>query len=260
MSQFSTVQIAGASVEVWRGGAGRPLVFLHAGDGIESALPVLESLASRYDVIAPSHPGFGSSDLPDHFTTVDDLAYFYLDLIKQFALKDVVLVGSSICGWIASSMAIKCSDSFSGLVLIGTIGAKFLDESTREITDLFSIPQYNQSQAIYADERKIDYSDWPEETLIRLARNHRSFALFAWSPTLHDPKLRHRLARIDLPALVVWGAEDRVVSLDYGRSFADAIPGARFAVIDHAGHYPHVEASEAFEVALDEFLETLAER
>lgn len=259
MSQFSTFQISGTSVEVWRAGKGQPLLFLHSGEGVEPALPVLESLSSRYDVIAPSHPGFGGSDLPDHFSTVDDLAYFYLDLIKHFELENIVLVGSSLGGWIAASMAIKSSGSFSALVLIDTIGAKFLDESTREITDLFSIPQYNQSQTIYADERKIDYSDWPEETLIRLARNHRSFTLLAWSPTLHDPKLRHRLARIDLPTLVIWGAKDRVVSLDYGRRFAEAIPGARFTVIDHAGHYPHVEASEPFEAALDEFMATLAE-
>lgn len=253
MSQTENIEVAGVSIEIWRAGEGRPVLYLHSGEGIEPALDFLLSLSSRYQVIAPSHPGFGGSDLPDHFSNVDDLSYFYLDLVKELGLEGALLIGSSFGGWIAASMAIKNSDIFSGLVLASPLGAKFGDEMTREITDLFSVPQYNLSQIIYADERKVSYSELDEEHLIRLARNHRSFALFAWSPTLHDPKLSRRLHRIDLPTLVVWGDHDRVVDPEYGRHYAGAINGARFILIDGAGHYPHVEAQSRFEQELEAF-------
>src|SRR4051812_10416719 len=58
----------------------RPILFLHPGIGIDPAAPVLAELAKGGRVIAPSHPGFGTSQLPKGMTSVDDVSYFYLDL------------------------------------------------------------------------------------------------------------------------------------------------------------------------------------
>ena len=49
-----------------------------------------------------------------------------------------------------------------------------------------------------------------------------------------------------MPTLVLWGASDRVVRPDYGRAYAGLIPGARFEVIQDAGHHPEMEQPEAF--------------
>jgi pimeloyl-ACP methyl ester carboxylesterase len=254
MNDFVNIDISGLSIELWRRGSGQTLLFLHSGEGIEPALPLLQSLSDRFQVIAPSHPGFGNSDLPQHFTKIDDLTYFYLDLIRALDLDDIILVGSSFGAWIAAEIAITNASSLSAMVLLGALGAKFGDETTREIADLFSIPQYEQSKLIYSDERATDFSACPEDVLNRLARNHISFALFGWSPTLHNPKLRYRLHRIDLPTLILSGEHDRVVSPDYGRRFADAIPNATFKIINGAGHYPHVEAQKQTEKEIDEFI------
>jgi pimeloyl-ACP methyl ester carboxylesterase len=56
-----------------------------------------------------------------------------------------------------------------------------------------------------------------------------------------DLKLAGRLHRIKAPTLVLWGADDRVVALDYGRKFAAALPSADFRVIPGSGHLPHIE-------------------
>ena len=79
----SVVAVRGTGIEMIERGAGRPLLFLHPGIGIEPDAPVLERLAARYRVLAPTHPGFGRSELPKGFDRVDDLAYFYLDLLDQ---------------------------------------------------------------------------------------------------------------------------------------------------------------------------------
>jgi pimeloyl-ACP methyl ester carboxylesterase len=63
---------------------------------------------------------------------------------------------------------------------------------------------------------------------------------------MHDPKLKGRLRRIGIPTLVLWGAADRIVTPDYGRAYAAAISGARFATIEGAGHFPHLEQPDEF--------------
>jgi pimeloyl-ACP methyl ester carboxylesterase len=79
------------------------------------------------------------------------------------------------------------------------------------------------------------------------ARNREAAARFAWSPYMHNPKLRARLRRIDVPVLILWGVADRIVlNPDYGRAFAAAIPGARLETVERAGHYPHIEQPDEF--------------
>jgi pimeloyl-ACP methyl ester carboxylesterase len=251
--------IAGIEVEVWTKGSGRPVLFLHPGDGLDPHADCVERLARRHSVLAPSHPGFGASQLPEHFTSVDDLAYFYLDLMKAHDLEDAVVIGVSFGAWVAAAIAIKSVERIAGLVLVDSIGAKFADRTTREIGDLFSVNIHEQATLIYHDpiRRKPSFAEVPQDALTRLARGHETFALFAWSPTLHDPKLAHRLHRIAVPTLVVWGREDRVVSVDYGRQFAARIPGSRLEIIDDAGHYPHLEHPERFDEIVGRFIETL---
>jgi len=49
-----------------------------------------------------------------------------------------------------------------------------------------------------------------------------------------------------VPTLLLWGLQDRIVSADYGRAYAAEIPGAKFALIDQAGHFPHIEQPQEF--------------
>ena len=85
-----TVAVAGVSLELEERGDGPPLLFLHAGEGLEPQRDWLDLLARRFRVIAPHHPGWGNSSLPDWMMTVDDLAYLYLDLAG--ALEAVAFV------------------------------------------------------------------------------------------------------------------------------------------------------------------------
>ena len=79
--------VNGIRIETIERGSGRPLLFLHPGIGISATAPVLDRLAERTRLIAPSHPGFGGSEQPASFTSIDDLAYFYLDLLDELDLE-----------------------------------------------------------------------------------------------------------------------------------------------------------------------------
>jgi len=61
---------------------------------------------------------------------------------------------------------------------------------------------------------------------------------------MSDPTLAERLAGIDLPVDVLWGASDRIVDPEYGKAYAGAIPLATFTLIPRTGHLPQVETPE----------------
>src|SRR5947199_10768320 len=99
-----TISVAGTTLELVERGNGRPLLFLHAGEGLAPDRPWLELVSRRYEVIAPWHPGYGNSPLIGGSGSVDDLAYLYLDLAAELELENAVQVGACVGGWIAAEM------------------------------------------------------------------------------------------------------------------------------------------------------------
>ena len=252
--------LGGVELELWERGTGPTLLLLHPGDGFDPAAPYVELLASRFRVIAPSHPGFGRSSLPKSIRTVDDISYLYLDLLDSLNLREVAILGLSFGGWIAAEIAVKSTARIAGLCLADTLGAKFSDPMTREIFDLFSVPQYEQARHLYHDagRQRQTYAHLDDATAVRMARNHESFALFGWSPTLHNPKLVGRLHRVNVPTHLIWGKQDQVVSVDYGKKWKEALPQATMEVIEDAGHYPQVEQPKAFTDSVVRFVNSLS--
>ena len=244
----AAITVNSVRLEAIEKGRGRPLLFLHPGIGLDRNAPVIDRLAENARVIAPSHPGFGGSEQPKSFTTVDDLAYFYLDLLDELDLKDTVLVGVSLGAWIAAEIAVKSTARLSHLVLGNAVGIKVGGRETRDIADIFAITEPELNALAYFDP-KVGARDYPSmaEADVRIAaRNREATARYGWSPYLHNPKLKGRLHRIRIPTLFLWGTADRVVPEPYERAFCAAIPGARFETIERAGHYPHIEQPEEF--------------
>ena len=245
---ITSIAVNGASYEAVDRGRGRPILFLHPGIGIEPNAPVLEHLSRGGRVIAPSHPGFGASPLPKGIASVDDLSYFYLDLLEALDLRDVLVVGVGLGAWIACEIAVKTTERLSQLVLGNPIGIKVGDRETRDIVDIWSIMPDQFAELAYFDPAagKRDYKNLPEAEALAAARNREATARFCWSPYMHNPKLKHRLHRIGIPTLILWGTADRVTSEGYARAFSALIPGARFETVERAGHFPHVEQPEEF--------------
>ncbi len=226
----------------------RPILFLHPGIGIDAVAPVLALLAKGGRVIAPSHPGFGTSQIPKGMTTVDDVAYFYLDLLDQLDLRDVLVVGVGLGGWIAAEIATKNSARLSRLVMANAVGVKIGDRETRDIVDIWALMPEEFDRLAWFDPKvgAHDYKSLPEAESLSAARNREATARLCWSPYMHNPKLKGRLHRIKLPTLFLWGMADRILSEQYGRAYCGLIAGAKFEPIEKAGHFPHIEQPEEF--------------
>lgn len=254
-------KFAGAELEFMIKGNGQPLLFLHAGHGVDLDDPLVERLSRDYKVIVPSHPGFGGSPRPAGVDTVDDLTYVYLDLLEELDLSEVILVGVSFGGWIAAELATKGSGRIAKLVLIDAVGVKFGDRDTRDICDIYGTSIEQIPSLFFADEAKgmavfcqLDFKAMEETSVMRFAQNRESLLLYGWSPTLYNPKLKDRLRRVKVPTLVLWGSDDQVVPTRYGRNYAAAISGATFVEVGQAGHYGYLEQPQAFADEITAFL------
>jgi pimeloyl-ACP methyl ester carboxylesterase len=255
----ASVAIHGVRLDVVERGQGRPILWLHGEEGLDPEAPFLDGLAGLGRVIAPTHPGFGHCPEADGIDTVDDLSYLYLDLLAARDARDAVLIGASLGGWIAAALAVKSTARLSRLVLVAPLGIKVGDRETRDIPDIFALDPDEVLRLQYADPSRaaVDYTKLPAERVTAIARDREATALYAWEPYFHDPKLRARLRRIDVPTLLVWGAEDRFVPpAYYGAAYQAAIPGARLETVGGAGHFPHLERPDAVAQRIAAFLRT----
>jgi pimeloyl-ACP methyl ester carboxylesterase len=251
------IAIAGVDLDIFEAGEGPPLLFLHSAQGFAPEHPYVAPLSARHRFIAPSHPGFGKSSLPDWIDAVDDIAYIYLELLDHLNLQQVDLIGCSIGGWIAAELATKAPERVHRLVMVGPVGVKTGPPDRLDIPDIFAIPQSDLESLLFHDpaRMRMEPSRLTDEQLAISVRNRETLALLAWEPYMHNPKLPHRLHRVTAPTLFVRGASDGLVSAAYIDSYARLLPNARTAMIAAAGHAPQVEQPEAFARTVLAFLE-----
>jgi pimeloyl-ACP methyl ester carboxylesterase len=249
--------VEGTRIDMIERGSGRPLLFLHAENGIEAAAAAIDELAEAAHVIAPTHPGFGRSELPHGMRSVDDLSYFYLDLLDQLDIRGVTIVGVSFGAWLAAEIAVKSTARLSRLVMANAVGVKIGDRETRDIADIFALTEQEYLEVAYCDPDvgRRDYKSLPDGEVVAAARAREATARFAWSPYFHNPRLKSRLHRIRIPTLFLWGVHDRMISEAYGRAYCALIPGARFESIAQAGHFPHQEQPAKFAERVLAFME-----
>lgn len=247
LSEAKLVDIQGVKLELVVKGKGAPLLLLHGMDGVEGCARIIDLLAQDFTVYAPSHPGFGASELPRTYSTVDDLAYFYLDLLEHFDLREVTVAGFSLGGWIAAEMLVKDSSRVSKLVLGAPLGLRTAERRENYVADLFMLDpkQVDATMQMTASANDLNLSALPEPELERIARNAEAVCLFGWSPYLYDPKLHLRLHRIKVPTVVLWGEDDRFAPLDYARNFTARLRQGRLETLATCGHRIYVDCPEA---------------
>ena len=249
------VGIRGCKVHMRRGGSGEPLLFLHGAGGLQGWLPFLDALSDSFDVLAPDHPTFGLSDEPEWLDDIHDMAYFYLDLLPEMDLENVHVVGQSLGGWIALEMAVRTTERFKSLTLVGSAGIRI---KGLPAADIFIMNPEERMRALMVDQKLADQMlsvELTEEQQDIQIRNLVSTARLAWQPRLFDPKLRKWMHRIDVPTHVVWGDSDKIIPPAYAKEFKKLIAGASVTMIKKCGHLPPIEHTGQFVEAVSGFIQ-----
>ena len=153
--------------------------------------------------------------------------------------------------WLAARLLARTGPALT----VGRVGGTWLGRLVLEDVRL-RLPRDELDKLRFHDPAKHadDFASLSDEELCIVARNRETLALLSWEPYMHNPKLRHRLHRVNAPALFLRGASDGIVSAEYLERYAALVPNARIETIAAAGHLPHVEQPAATAAKVLQFL------
>jgi pimeloyl-ACP methyl ester carboxylesterase len=222
-----------------------PLVFLH-GAGTFHGWAFAAPWTADHRVLIPHHPGYGESGDIEGLRELHDLVLHYTDLFDQLGLThDVDLVGFSLGGLLAARFAIEQKHRLRRLVLVAPAGLRVPGV---EVDDLFRIPPeelvgrlVHRMETIQPylpeDPHDVDFT-------VDRYREMRTTAIMLWEHPF-DGVLPRWLGRVDIPTLIVWGEEDRLLPPALAPAWATLLPDASVATFSDAGHLVLDESPEA---------------
>jgi 3-oxoadipate enol-lactonase len=257
-------QVSGVRLSVAHGGQGMPVVLVH-GFPLSHTMwdQQLSRWIARWRVVAPDLRGFGDSQVTAGTVTMEQMADDLAALLDAMKLREpVVLCGLSMGGYVAFQFWRKYAARLRALVLCDTRAVAdtpeavagrhkmvelVLKSGTGPVAEamlpkLFAAATLQERPEAVASQRRAMLAAAPEGVAAAL----RGMAA--------RPDVRAWLPEIALPTLVVVGQHDAISTVDEMRQMAAAIPGAQFAVLAAAGHMTPVEAPEAFNAVVEEFL------
>lgn len=257
------VLVRGVGLGYGMDGAGPPVVLLH-GFPLNRAMwgPQVEPLRDRFTVITPDFRGFGESDTPDRPLSMDDYAGDVLALLDSLGYESVILGGCSMGGYVAFRVVAVAAHRVRALLIADSRAEPDTEEARQRrqasmaqidaegpqrflgefIPRLAGPTTRAQRPGVMAAVREIIGTPHPRSLTAALAA------------MAGRPDSRPLLPAITVPTLVVVGEEDDVTPLESSEAMVAGLPRARLEVIPAAGHLSNLEAPEAFNRAVREFL------
>ncbi|MEF3273052.1 MAG: alpha/beta hydrolase [Chloroflexus sp.] len=241
-------------------GSGTPVVLLHAFP-LSAALwrAQLTTLTDRFRMIAPDLRGFGGSAPTPTPQSLDDYAADVIALLDSLEIKQAIVAGVSMGGYIAFAMWRQAATRISGLLLADT-RATADSEETRAARAANAELVLREGSAALA-ERLLPNLIAPQasptlraELQAIAAANPPAGIAAALHAMAARPDSTPILSQIRVPVTVVVGEEDRLTPPDEARALHENIAGSRFVVIPGAGHLTAIERPAEFNLALAELV------
>jgi pimeloyl-ACP methyl ester carboxylesterase len=245
------IETQAATFTVYRAEAeGDPLLYLHSEVAVRPD-PVALALAANRDEVCPVHPRFHEASCPDWVETVRDLADLYVDLVDDiFGGRSFDVVGASLGGWIAAELALLLPHRVRRLALLGPAGM-FVPETPPG--DHWFATDEERSSLLFEERQAA-----PEVDMEEYVANDEAAAAYAWNPRFCDPTLNHRARRLQMPTLLIWGSEDRLLPVSHADAWVEALPGVEVRVVSRSGHFPAYEQPEATIELVEAFLDRIS--
>lgn len=219
-----------------RGDDQSTIVLIHgANDQAGTWFTVAPALARTHRVIVPDLPGHGES-APKQGPI--PLSLIIEQLERVIGDEPITLIGNSLGGWLALLYALKHPAQITRLVLEASGGL------SRPLSSPIVATSREEAIPILRAVHGPSYQpqEWVIEALLQRAQGSPMLRL----TELAEHEIESRLGEIDIPATLVWGADDGVLPLSYAEALRDAIPNAELHVIEGAAHIPHMQQPERF--------------
>jgi len=263
------LEIDGRKVSVERAGQGEPLVLLHGfGESTLAFAAVLPELAERFSVVAIDLNGFGFTERPRERAsyTLAGQERLVLGVLDHLGLGRVRLAGHSYGGGLALYLASRHPERIDRLLLIDNTLPIYASQRRKGLfrwrwiagmaAHTFALTDKVIERGLkeaYFDDTKVT-PELVRDYAARLRIEGVTDAFFGLVGPSKEPPYRIDLAKVEIPTLVLWGAEDRLIEAVAAEKTSSRLPAARFVVLPACGHTPMEECPEAFLEAALPFL------
>jgi pimeloyl-ACP methyl ester carboxylesterase len=267
------VDVVGARTNYVEMGEGPPLVLVHGLSGAwQSWLEQIPYLARTHRVVAMDLPGFGGSPMPPWEISIPSYGRFIRDLCERLGIERCSLVGNSMGGFIATELAITEPRRVDELVLVSAAGITWararrepaallgrLGVAAAPLALKFQLSgirrpglRHRAFRGVFHDPNSLRRELLWENVVPALTSSPGYLDALT---TLFGYDIRDRLEEIEVPTLIVWGRNDRVVPVPAALSYKRRIgANAELEIFDRCGHVPQIERPVRFNRVLERFL------
>ena len=251
--------------------SGLDLVFVHGLSGSwQNWLENIPHFARSHRVLALDLPGFGSSPLPPWEISIERYGRLLHDFCSAVGVRDCAVIGNSMGGFIAAEAASRDPERFEKLVLVSAAGVSHA-RARREPAEVVarmgaaSAPLILRLNDAAMRRPRVRWSAFRQlvhfPLRLRPELLYECFQNGAGKPgfphamrTLFGYDILDRLEDVDVPALIVWGRNDRIVPAADALEYGQRLRNSRTVIFDCTGHVPQLERPVRFNRELERFL------
>ncbi len=242
------------------GQSNQNLILLHGlGGYAERWLALMPFLNKKYHIFAPDLIGYGQSDKPSVDYTPDFFVKFVFDFMNVMDIKKTSMVGTSLGGQIVAECASTQSLFIEKIIMISPAG--IMKKSTPAL-DAYTMaalyPTKESAKAAY--HMMVGPNKQVSEISVERFVNNMSKpnAKMVFLSTLlglkNAPDITEKLEKINIPTLLIWGKEDKLIPFEYSEKFVSSINNCKLVPMEECGHSAYVEDPEKLSKIIDEFL------
>jgi pimeloyl-ACP methyl ester carboxylesterase len=273
------VKVGTVNTRYWMEGEGSPVILIHGvSNSIEDWLLNFKVLAEQHQVFALDLIGHGRTDKPLSASyRIPDLARFVIDFMDAANIKCAHVVGHSLGGAIALTMAMNSSSYVDKLVLVDSAG---LAQDCAIILRLVSVPGLGElmgtlfMQGNLEKRMSMQRKFWPDPEVVPDEMIQLKYAATLWQDisktyfktlraganvwgmkkSVYMPIVQG-LSSLANPVLVVWGEQDDLVPVSQTHILKDRVPHARVEIFENCKHDPMIVNPQRFNQLVLAFLQ-----
>lgn len=277
MTHARWATVDGHRIRYYEAGTGPTVLLLHG--GIIDAAPVswgavVDPLAENFRVVAPDLLGYGDSDVPDVAYTLSKHTETIARFVEELDLTELAVVGLSMSGAIGLGLALDADVSVRQLALIDSYGLGRELPNGRLSWALARVQVFNQlAIALFRRSRRLTKASlagivadvdslsptavdqvWKYARYPNAGVAFRSFRAYEVTCAGYRTDFTPRLSDLNVPTLLIHGARDEVVPVEWAKRAAARIPDTDLWMLENCAHWPPREDPEMVVALLEEFL------
>jgi pimeloyl-ACP methyl ester carboxylesterase len=249
---------------------GPPIVFVHGLGGCwQNWLENVPDFARHHRVVALDLPGFGHSPLPSWDVSIEGFGRILLSFCRRLGLEGGVVVGNSMGGFIAAEAVIQSAEAFDRLALVSAAGISHAAMSSGPATTAVRMttlmtPAILRMRGPALRRRRLRLAffggvfhnplELRTELLWEFASGAGTEGLVPAALGLMGYDFLDRLESVELPALIVWGRNDRIVPPADSGGYGSRLRNSKTVIYDRTGHCPMAERPVRFNRELEAFI------